>query len=149
MQLASRWIYTSVLIYFLWLLLDTSWRIKNHYKQAGWLLILVPVFFLAVSSITYFIGLRETLDFPVREVIRGVILALMLLTIQYNRRSQKKVDQLEIEKEQLSKESYKAQLQSLRNQMDPHFLFNSLNTLRTMVNQNHPKSEKFILNLSD
>ena len=82
-------------------------------------------------------------------MFRGILLALILLTIQFNRRSQKKLDQLEVEKEQLSKEKYKAQLQSLRNQMDPHFLFNSLNTLRSMVSQNHQKSEEFILNLSD
>ncbi|WP_449399567.1 sensor histidine kinase [Chryseobacterium wanjuense] len=46
-------------------------------------------------------------------------------------------------------ENYKVQLEALRTKADPHFLFNSLNTLRTMVRHRDPKSEQFILSLSD
>ena len=33
--------------------------------------------------------------------------------------------------------------------MDPHFLFNSLNTLRSMIRQNYESSEDFVLSLGD
>jgi two-component system LytT family sensor kinase len=46
-------------------------------------------------------------------------------------------------------ENYRVQLEALRSKVDPHFLFNSLNTLRAMVQSSHAQSEEFILNLAD
>jgi LytS/YehU family sensor histidine kinase len=48
---------------------------------------------------------------------------------------------------QLKKEKLEAQLDSLKQQISPHFLFNSLSTLRTMVED--PYSKKFINKLSN
>lgn len=52
-----------------------------------------------------------------------------------------------LEIEQLKKEKLEAQLASLKQQISPHFLFNSLSTLRTMVEE--PDSKKFINKLSN
>ena len=147
--LVYKWVYTSAVLFLLWRLLATSWRFKDSYKQIVYLSISTPLFLLIVSFISFSLGLKENYGFEAKELIRTVFLFLILLIIQYSRESQRKIDQLKIEREQLSKENYKAQLKSLRKQIDPHFLFNSLNTLRSMVKQNHSKSEEFILNLSD
>jgi len=74
---------------------------------------------------------------------------MFFLTIQYALKSQRKVSKLLLEKEQLQTENYKSQLKTLRTQVDPHFLFNSLNTLRSMIRQQHSGSEHFVLSLSD
>lgn len=50
--------------------------------------------------------------------------------------------------EDLEKSTYEAQYENLRSQVNPHFLFNSLNTLVSHVESN-PEAVSFIENLSD
>lgn len=144
-----QWIFTSFVLYSLWNLLAISWSFNSIYKRWFFLIACISFFLTIVFVMSYSIGIKEDFNVEPKELIRALFLSFIFLTIQYGIESQKKIDKLKIEKEQLSKENYKAQLQSLRSQMDPHFLFNSLNTLRSMVRQKHYNSENFILNLSD
>lgn len=50
--------------------------------------------------------------------------------------------------EDLEKSTYEAQYENLRSQVNPHFLFNSLNTLASQVECN-PEAVSFVENLSD
>jgi two-component system LytT family sensor kinase len=50
--------------------------------------------------------------------------------------------------EELEKSTYEAQYENLRSQVNPHFLFNSLNTLAAQVECN-PEAVSFVENLSD
>lgn len=54
-----------------------------------------------------------------------------------------------INEEKLKKESMALQLQALRNQVDPHFLFNSLNTLTSLIETDSRKAIVFVKQLSD
>jgi len=54
-----------------------------------------------------------------------------------------------VDAERLRKESVEAQYNSLRNQVNPHFLFNSLNALTNLVYQNQDEAVKFIKQLSE
>lgn len=51
--------------------------------------------------------------------------------------------------EKLQKETSQAQLESLRTQVNPHFLFNSLNTLIALIPQDAAKSVDFVRKLSE
>lgn len=53
-----------------------------------------------------------------------------------------------IQTEQLKKENYQAQLEALKNQVNPHFLFNSLNTLTATIQDDPELSIRFVQNLS-
>jgi LytS/YehU family sensor histidine kinase len=53
-----------------------------------------------------------------------------------------------VEAERLKKENMEAQYNSLRSQVNPHFLFNSLNALTNLVYQDQDKAVKFIKQLS-
>lgn len=53
-----------------------------------------------------------------------------------------------IEKEQLKKEAVEAKLESLKKQLDPHFLFNSLSVLSEVVHQDISLADEFISRLS-
>lgn len=144
-----KWLYTSFVLYSLWYILRITWKFNSAQKQFAYLVTCLFLFLVVVRLISYSTGIRDNLNFELNEFIRVAFLILIFISIQFGLESQKKIDHLKIEKEQLSKENYKARLQSLSKQIDPHFLFNSLNTLRSMVRQNHSKSEEFILNLSD
>ncbi len=52
------------------------------------------------------------------------------------------------EKEALKRTQISSRLESLQNQINPHFLFNSLNVLSTLVHQDPDKAEQFIQKLS-
>ena len=53
-----------------------------------------------------------------------------------------------IEAERFKKESIRAQLESLKNQVNPHFLFNSLNTLSSLIDHDKDMSKEFLDDLS-
>jgi two-component system, LytTR family, sensor kinase len=53
-----------------------------------------------------------------------------------------------VESEVLKRENVEAQFEVLKNQLDPHFLFNNLNTLTGIVEENPKKAVDFIQNLS-
>ena len=53
-----------------------------------------------------------------------------------------------LEQEQLKKEQIASQLQSLKNQVNPHFLFNSMNTLAQLIPEDSERAVKFVEKLS-
>jgi len=53
-----------------------------------------------------------------------------------------------LEAEALKKANLMSQLDSLKNQVQPHFLFNSLNTLTALVEKDPPRAVRFIAELS-
>ncbi|MBL7873650.1 MAG: sensor histidine kinase [Cyclobacteriaceae bacterium] len=57
--------------------------------------------------------------------------------------------QAAVDAERMKKESVEAQYNNLKNQVNPHFLFNSLNALTNLVYQDQEKAVKFIKQLSD
>lgn len=137
------WFYSSLVLYSLWYFLWLLWDIKQGNKK--W-------YVLILFGITTTLIILNNKLFDVgsdREFIRLFIPFMFFLTIQYALKSQRKVSKLLLEKEQLQTENYKSQLKTLRTQVDPHFLFNSLNTLRSMIRQQHSGSEHFVLSLSD
>ena len=52
------------------------------------------------------------------------------------------------ENEQLKKEYLYSQLMGLKSQMNPHFLFNSLNTLSSLIHEDEEKAEDFLDHMS-
>jgi LytS/YehU family sensor histidine kinase len=52
------------------------------------------------------------------------------------------------EAENLKKENLQSQLEGLKDQVNPHFLFNSLNSLSSLINEDPEKAEKFLDEMS-
>lgn len=76
------------------------------------------------------------------------VISLSIFYLILNRRSHFKMRTLEIQKQRLIKENALAQFQALKNQVSPHFLFNSLSILSSLVHIDPDLSEKFIDQLS-
>jgi hypothetical protein len=51
--------------------------------------------------------------------------------------------------ESLARENVQSQLDALRNQLDPHFLFNSLNTLASLIDFENDQAQQYLERLSD
>lgn len=142
------WVIASVLLYALWFAHQRTWKLHDLNK------ILWPLFVMLVFAILQAFGYYYFTDYSPGVIVqfagaRTILPSIIFLAIQYALDAQSNIGQLMLDKEQLQTENYRVRLQAIRAQIDPHFLFNSLNTLRSMVRQNHENAEQFILSLSD
>ena len=60
----------------------------------------------------------------------------------------KKTSKKEVVEQKLIANSANAQFESLKNQLDPHFLFNSLNVLSALIDENPEQAQKFTASMS-
>ena len=115
------------------------------------------------SAISLFVGIAlvVVVEFIVHKTIkeenaplpffifRGILINIILQILFYAVRSVYQIQQVQVTNAQLMEMSAKAQMDLLRQQVNPHFLFNALNTLKTLVKSNNPDAQDFIVQLAD
>ncbi|WP_181193730.1 sensor histidine kinase [Pontibacter ummariensis] len=93
-----------------------------------------------------------TIDFTPRGIrlnlVATAFIALFFYYFVERERWKSKLQEELLRSEQLQKESYKAQFESLKSQIDPHFLFNSLNILGALIYKEPGKAVQFLRQLS-
>ena len=77
-----------------------------------------------------------------------VVMGATALLIGWLLKFQSKQKMNEVERERLIKENKQNELMALNNQINPHFLFNSLNTLKYVIQDNPETSIDFVDNLA-
>jgi LytS/YehU family sensor histidine kinase len=104
-----------------------------------------------------FILIPFWLTFPHIEVLPGrlrfntafmAILSLFFYYFVERERSKRNLQEKILLSTRLQKETFQAQLEGLRNQINPHFLFNSLNVLRSLITFNKAQAMEFVKRLS-
>lgn len=86
-------------------------------------------------------GFKQALGFAFRI---NLFLHCINAIYQYN----KELNNTQLEAERLKKQSTEAQLETLRNQVNPHFLFNSLNILTSIIEEDTKTAVKYVSELS-
>lgn len=89
---------------------------------------------------------------PVRlrtAFIVSTIISLFFYYFVERERSRKKLQAEMLHSARLQKENYQAQLESLKDQVQPHFLFNSLNVLSSLILKDQDQALEFTRRLSD
>lgn len=81
----------------------------------------------------------------VRGILINLVCYMFLTLLQNNYTGQ----QIQLELEKVKSDNLGAQYELLKQQINPHFLFNSLNTLKSMVETHDTESVDFIIKLSD
>lgn len=108
--------------------------------------------FIIVFFIAYFTGQFTLSDIPWQGIGQGtrypMIFAFLFMAIFTTRSWLMEWRKSAIEAEQLRTEKIASQYQSLKDQLNPHFLFNSLNVLSNLVYEDADKSATFIQKLS-
>jgi len=84
-----------------------------------------------------------------RRIFSGIILCIVIYMTNYTFTLFEERERIMLENERLLRENLHAQFETLRQQVNPHFLFNSLSTLKTMMHNNIDKAEEYLLKLSD
>ena len=132
-----------------WLLLKTekAKNIKNKYGiiVAANAVIVVSVGLIADSSMT------QTIAGPYSFLVLMIRLSLISLVFNIVLRvfhGQRKNAELQLQNLSLKAENLKFQVDMLKQQINPHFLFNSLNTLLDMVENQSEDAVEYIENFS-
>ncbi|NVO33088.1 sensor histidine kinase [Hymenobacter lapidiphilus] len=79
----------------------------------------------------------------------NAVLSLFFYYFVEREHSRQKLEQEGYRVAQLQKETYQAQLEALQNQIDPHFLFNSLHVLGSLIHLDPDRAVQFLGQLSE
>jgi hypothetical protein len=149
------WIVYSVFLLGLWRLIE--WllnRTENKHKLVQWSCVLLgaSVYCFACMSLDYSI-LHLVMAFsgfsPMDMVIKCfVIIATATIYIESVKWSKAR-EKAKIDNLKLQAENIEAKFQSLREQVNPEFLFYCLSNLRKMFQSNDPNTEGYVLKLAD
>ena len=86
--------------------------------------------------------------FIVRMLVIGIIMTVIVTLYEEGRFFFREWKTELIRSEQLKKEMVQSQYEALKNQVNPHFLFNSLNSLSALVHKDPDKAVEFISEFS-
>ncbi|MGV7105197.1 sensor histidine kinase [Flavobacterium sp. U410] len=142
-----RWFVTSITLFILWFVVRI---ITKKGSVFNWFKITISIFcllFFVYLFLSYTIFVIP--GFKWNFIFKFLFASILFLVIQYALFANENIIRLQLINEQMKTENYKVQLDALRTKVDPHFLFNSLNTLRTMIRNKHEHAEQFVLSLSD
>jgi sensor histidine kinase YesM len=153
--------FTCLIWLFLWLgnAYLSNWidsKIKWQEKPGQRLLVGIIAMLIYTISLVYALVFlyRWLFNFNVADDMRGFLYSSVIITtiismFMTSRSFLLNWRQTAIDAEKAKRESIRAQYDSLKNQVNPHFLFNSLNALTNLVYQDQDKAAKFIKQLSE
>ena len=91
----------------------------------------------------------EFLYYVMRDsLVRDITLSVVVLLVVQLLRSQYYQKTIAVENEALRSENILTRFEALKSQLDPHFLFNSLNTLQSLITLDTEKAENYLQQLS-
>lgn len=82
-------------------------------------------------------------------IVRGCVSIAILYIVQYTLNQNERNQSILLQNQILKTENIRAQFEVLKQQISPHFLFNSLSSLRSMIRSSDKNAENFVLKLSD
>jgi len=118
------------------------------------LVIYITIMVAAISIIFWgydymnFLGYHMNLNQYAWCVIIGVFLNILATSLNEGAAFFEKWRRMVNEAENLKKENLQSQLEGLKGQVNPHFLFNSLNSLSSLINEDPAQAEKFLDEMS-
>lgn len=113
------------------------WPTLVHY---GYNLYLFPVINGRPCDLTS----KENITYLVTSVVITLFINSVFVATAFFRFWKRTV----IEKEELKRDSISAEFETLKNQINPHFLFNSLNTLTSLIEENPNVATNFVQKLA-
>ncbi len=129
--------------------------VQDNRKRIAWIIGLSLLYVLVVCPVvgtvvdTFFQnGIEPKEPSSFQKFGSSMILLLTVGAIYESRRLFRLWQDTLLEKEQLERAHLASQLEGLRNQVNPHFLFNSLNTLIYLIPEDQEKAVRFVQQLS-
>lgn len=116
--------------------------------------ILFPIALLGMTILTYILIIGVTslhisslniqffrTYYPILIFIFGLLGGLFQVLLAWNKNNKLRIE--------LERQNYESKLALLRSQINPHFLFNTLHNIDTLISENQDKASKALIKLSD
>ncbi len=144
-------------MYYFGYLEKLEWKEKSSAKRiaigvfGSIVLTLIGLFVLRMFT-SIVLGGKSFYDFINNESLKnyqfGLWITLTIIIIFHFIYFYNKFQQKKVKESQIIAKTESAKFESLKNQLDPHFLFNSLNVLTSLIDENPRQAEKFTTKLS-
>lgn len=109
--------------------------------------VMMAIFYSVFAGFTPFAVLTAEALF--QNIFIAIVITLVAVAVLEGFNFFKRWSQKQVETEQLQRENLQARFEVLRNQVRPHFLFNSLNVLSSLIHKDPDLAEDFIEQLSE
>jgi sensor histidine kinase YesM len=136
-------------------LLNRFPKYQDTFKRIGLSLLAYILIMVAAVTIIYlgydyiaFLGYEINWSNYVQVLLIGVLCNLLATSFNEGASFYDKWRTMADEAESLKKENLQSQLEGLKGQVNPHFLFNSLNSLSSLIADEPEKAEKFLDEMS-
>lgn len=83
------------------------------------------------------------------SLMNGTIMMIGWLCIYFFYHLFERLNRLQVEQLQLTATAKEAELRALKSQVNPHFLFNSLNSLRALIDEDAPRAREAVTRLAN
>ncbi len=164
---AVYYVFTIMVFFALWEVFDLT--VKRQSKRFGWnafgkkpllelflvnLAISVPVVFFTSYMTNFFIAdllgcqYEDPSAMFFQDLIKGELVGIIFIALNTFRVFFLYSQYSEIRMAELQREAALAKYESLKDQVDPHFLFNSFSVLTSLIYQNRDLASDFIVQLS-
>ncbi len=138
--------------------LDTTVRASYHFMIIGsagilWIILMSVLCgwlykYLFLQNISWY-EIRETYPgFMAQGLVIGIFTAIVFAVFDHSLGSYNRLQKSQLAAKQMMTQQLDLRFETLRNQISPHFLFNSLNTISSLVYRDTNLAEKFIRNLA-
>jgi two-component system LytT family sensor kinase len=161
-KIISNWIIVVVFVMIYWFANAGLSVVLESAKKPIKLSIKIPIIIVSnIALLAFFAFLRTVFDYNQEEftavgtssffviLARGSVIITLIYIIQYALKSSARAQEVTLQNQMLKTENIQAQYEILKQQISPHFLFNSLSTLRSMIRSGNDKAEDFVINLSE
>ncbi|HOY12774.1 MAG TPA: histidine kinase [Saprospiraceae bacterium] len=157
--------YVGMMYTFIYWIIFTEWSIymrkklpsfdKNQKRIILTSIGIVVLYFLLdhfairfIKSLVTGMSFAETGTKEIAPSIGVLLISFLCISIYENIYYNKRLQDIIVEKEMLAQANLRSELEGLKNQINPHFFFNSLNTLTDIVSDDPKLAIKYIQNLS-
>ena len=114
--------------------------------------ILYSLIIINLAYITFKILFTKEVPTPEQFIVMnayGVVIFIPIFSIYFSLQFLQHWKVSELNAERFKQENLKSQLDALKSHLDPHFLFNNLNILASLIDQDRAQSKVFLHNFSD
>ncbi|MCA1760272.1 MAG: histidine kinase [Bacteroidales bacterium] len=120
----------------------------SYILSASFIMVAMRMRKLIFSGLNANCGISESHS-PYATIVMAISLNTVILILLDLLLLREKKTKIEIENAQLKQKNSEAMYQQLKQQIHPHFLFNSLNTLKSLINKSPEVAEDYLIKLSD
>ena len=138
----------NMLIYF-WLNRKLPWE-KETLRRMVYQLLLSGIYIMVCTNISYYIFKTNYTEFPpdnqqmILLNIYGLFIIIPVFSIFFGIFFMTKWKRATVQVEEAKKEVLHAELLALKNHLDPHFLFNNLNILSSLIDTDNEPAQDFL-----